>query len=264
MKKHDDIAVTNKRHWEKMVKEGCGFTRPWLELDANLIKRYVKGQLNPVPDPLLNMYPSSLLTGIAGKAVLCLAAGGGQQSVVFGLLRAQVTVVDLTEGQLKVDQKAATHYGYEIETIQGDMRDLPYAGDRSFDLVWGTGMSYVPDVNQVYSEVAKVLRTGGKYRVDFTNPATEFVDCADWDGKGYRITRPYAERIRKLKNGPIEFRHTLSSIFNELLATGLSLEQVQEAPYSQQHAQAPPGSWEHWRTYVPGFAIVARKRSRKT
>lgn len=124
-------------------------------------------------------------------------------------------------------------------------------------------MSYVPDVNQVYSEVAKVLRTGGKYRVDFTNPATEFVDCADWDGKGYRITRPYAERIRKLKNGPIEFRHTLSSIFNELLATGLSLEQVQEAPYSQQHAQAPPGSWEHWRTYVPGFAIVARKSIKK-
>jgi len=34
MKKHDDIAMTNKRHWEKMVKEGCGFTRPWLELDA--------------------------------------------------------------------------------------------------------------------------------------------------------------------------------------------------------------------------------------
>lgn len=86
MRKHDGIAVTNKRHWEKMVKEGCGFTRPWLELDANLIKKYVKGQSDSVPEPLLNMYPFSLLTGIAGKAVLCLAAGGGQQSVVFGLL----------------------------------------------------------------------------------------------------------------------------------------------------------------------------------
>lgn len=259
MKKHDDIAVTNKRHWEKMVKKGCGFTRPWLELDANLINLYVKGRLDPVPEPLLAMYPSSVLADIEGKAVLCLAAGGGQQSVIFGLLGAFVTVVDLSEGQLRADKQAATHYGYGVDTVQGDMRNLSCVGDRSFDLVWGTGMSYVPDVKQVYSEVAKVLKTGGKYRVDFTNPATEFVDCDDWDGKGYRITRPYADRIRRLENGPIEFRHAFSSIFNELLATGLSIEQVQEAPYYQLHVQAPPGSWQHWRTYVPRFAIVARK-----
>ena len=259
MKKHNDIAVTNKRHWEKMVKEGCGFTRPWLELDANLINQYVKGQLNPVPEPLLAIYPSSVLADIEGKDVLCLAGGGGQQPVVFSLLGAHVTVVDLAEGQLKGDRKAATHYGYEIDTIQGDMRDLSCVEDKSFDLVYGTGMSYVPDVTQVYSEVAGVLRTGGKYRVDFANPATEFVDCDDWDGEGYRITRPYAERIRRLKDGPIEFRHTLSSIFNGLLAVGLSIKHVQEAPYYHQHVQAPPGSWEHWLTYVTGFAIVARK-----
>jgi len=257
MTKHNDIAVINKRHWEKMVREGCGFTRPWLELDANLISRYVKGQLSPVPEPLLVMYPSSVLAGVEGKDVLCLGAGGGQQSVVFGLLGAHVTVVDLAEGQLKGDRKAATHYGYEIDTIQGDMRDLSCLGDKSFDLVYGTGMSYIPDVKQVYSEVADVLRTGGKYRVDFSNPATEFVDCDDWDGEGYRITRPYAERVRRLEDGPIEFRHTLSSIFNGLIALGLSIEHVQEAPYRD--VKAPPGSWEHWLTYVRGFAIVARK-----
>ena len=259
MTKHNDIIVTNKRHWEKMVKEGCGFTRPWLELDANLISQYVKGQLNPVPEPLLVMYPSSVLADVESKDVLCLAAGGGQQSVVFSLLGAHVTVVDLAEGQLKGDQKAATHYGYEIDTIQGDMRDLSCVGDKSFDLVYGTGMSYVPDVKQVYSEVAGVLRTGGRYRVNFTNPATEFVDCDDWDGEGYRITRLYTARIRRLEDGPIEFRHTLSSIFNGLLALGLSIKHVQEAPYYYQHVQAAPGSWEHWLTYVPGFAIVARK-----
>jgi hypothetical protein len=34
---------------------------------------------------------------------------------------------------------------------------------------------------------------------------------------------------------------------------------VQEAPYYQQHAQVAPGSWEHWQTYVKGFALVAKK-----
>lgn len=95
--------------------------------------------------------------------------------------------------------------------------------------------------------------------MDFANPATEFVDCDDWDGEGYRITKPYAERIRRLKDGPIEFRHTLSSIFNGFLAVGLSVKHVQEAPCYHQPVHAPPGSWEHWLTYVTGFAIVARK-----
>ena len=259
MEKRDDIAVINKRHWEKMVKEECGFTRPWLDLNTHLIDRYMKGKLNAVPKPLLSMYPTSVLAEVEGRDVLCLAAGGGQQSVVFSLLGAHVTVVDLSQGQLKADQRAATHYGYEIDIIQGDMRDLSCVGDRTFDIVWGTGMSYVRDVEQVYSEVAKVLRTGGKYRVDFMNPATEFVDCDDWDGKGYRITRPYTERIRRSEDGPIEFRHTLSSIFNGLLALDLFIEHVEEAPYHHQYAQGAPGSWEHWQTYVTRFAVVAKK-----
>ena len=162
MTEQNDIIATNKQHWEKMVREGCGFTRPWLELDANLISQYAKGQLDPVPEPLLVMYPATVLVDVENEDVLCLGAGGGQQSAVFGLLGARVTVVDLAEGQLKGDQKAATHYGYEIDTIQGDMRDLSCLGDKSFDLVYGTGMCYVPDVKQVYSEVARVLRTGGE------------------------------------------------------------------------------------------------------
>ena len=39
--------------------------------------------------------------------VLCLAAGGGQQSVAFALLGANVTVFDLSETQLEHDRLAA-------------------------------------------------------------------------------------------------------------------------------------------------------------
>lgn len=40
------------------------------------------------------IYPAGLLADIDGKDVLCLASGGGQQSAVFSLLGAKVTVVD--------------------------------------------------------------------------------------------------------------------------------------------------------------------------
>lgn len=259
MRKHDEIAVANEQFWEKMVEKGCGYTIPWLDLDAVIVRQYATGKLESVPDSLSEMYPANVLADVEGKDVLCLAAGGGQQSSVFGLLGARVTAVDLTEGQLVADRKAAEHYGYKITTLRGDMRDLSGLPTESFDLVYhGPSMGYIPDVRQVYSEVARVLRGGGLYRMDFQEPA---VFSVEWNGGSYCITRPYAEKAQRTEAGAIEFRHYLSDIFNGLLETGFSIEQVHERPhYRRPDPQAQRGSWSHQQTYVAGeFAIVARK-----
>ena len=207
------------------------------------------------------MYPTSVLANVEGKDVLCLASGGGQQSAVFSLLGARVTVVDLVEGQLEGDRKAAEHYGYEVVTVQTDMRDLSCLPDESFDLVYqAPSMGYVPDIRTMYSEVSRVLRMGGVYRVEATNPATQFVN-ESWDGKGYRITKPYAVREHRRDDGAIEYRHYLSEVFNGLVAVGLSIQHVCEAPcHLQNNPTADPGSWEHIQAHIPWlFAIVARK-----
>jgi len=136
---------------------------------------------------------------------------------VFSLLGARVTVLDLAEGQLEGDRRAAAHYGYSVRTVQGDMRDLSAFAEGSFHIVYGTGMAYVPDAREVYREVARALAPGGLYRVDFTNPAVEFMDASDWDGAGYRITRPYGQKQRRREDGAVEFRHSVGDIFNGLL-----------------------------------------------
>jgi SAM-dependent methyltransferase len=256
----DEIAIANARLWDKMVKDGCGYTIPWLDLDPHVLRRYSRGQLETVPDSLIEMYPPGLLAEVEDKDVLCLASGGGQQSAVFGLLGARVTVVDLVEGQLEGDRKAAEHYGYEVRTLKGDMRDLSSFHEASFDLVYqGNSMAYVPDVRRVYSEVARVLRAGGLYRVDFQQPA---VFSVVWNEEAYCITRPYAEKTHRREDGAIEFRHYLSDIFNGLLDTGFSIEGVHEEPHFRRpDPQAQPGRWTHQQAYVSGgFALVARKR----
>jgi SAM-dependent methyltransferase len=262
VKMQDEIGTANRHHWEKMVREKCGFTQPWPNLDLTLIQQYARGELTLAPEPLNWIYPANVLNKVAGKDALCLASGGGQQSAVFALLGARVTVVDFAEGQLDGDRQAAAHYGYQVTTIRADMRDLSGIGNKSFDLVYqASSMAYVPDVRQVYGEVGRLLRPNGIYRVEFTNPATEFVDHADWDGKGYRITRPYAERARRRADGVFEFRHYLSDIFNGLIAVGLAIQQVEESPdYRRQPVDMQPGSWEHCLTYAPGFAIVAKMK----
>jgi ubiquinone/menaquinone biosynthesis C-methylase UbiE len=262
----DETAATNEQWWEQMVSEGCGFTRPWLDLDRRRIVAYSQGTLS-VPgspdDPLSNMFPPGVLVGVEGKDVLCLASGGGQQSAVFGLLGARVTVVDLAEGQLEGDRQAAAHYGYDVRTIRADMRDLSCIADASFDLVYqAPSMAYVPDVREVYAGVARVLRAGGRYRVALTNPAAQFVDADSWDGQGYRITVPYAVRhVEGTGEGAAEFRHYLSDLFNGLIDAGFSIRHVQEAPYHLQHdPTACPGSWEHILAHIPWiFAVVSVK-----
>jgi SAM-dependent methyltransferase len=211
-----------------------------------------------------NMFPANILCKVDGVYVLCLVFCGGQQSAVFGLLGAQVTVVDFSEKQLEGDRKAAAHYGFEVTTIQADMRDLSSSADSSFDLVYqAPSMAYIPDVRGVYAEVSRVLRTGGYYRVAHTNPAIEFIEMDSWDGEGYRISVPYAvHQIEYGEEGSIQFRHYLADIFNGLLAEGLSIVEVQEAPnHLKPDMQADPGTWEHIQMYVPWiFAIVARKQ----
>ena len=55
--------------------------------------------------------------------MLCLACGGGHQSIAFALLDANVTVFDLSEDQLNRDREAATRFNVDVKIVQGDALD---------------------------------------------------------------------------------------------------------------------------------------------
>ena len=260
MMTQDEIAAVNQRHWEEEVRRKGGYTLPWLGLDVELINRYAKGELTSTAHPFHVMYPPESLLGVKGKDVLCLASGGGQQSAVFGLLGANVTMVDLSQGQLDGDKTAAKHYGYSIQTVQEDMRDLSCLSSDSFDLVHQMySMSWIPDVREVYEGVARLIRTDGVYYVGYWQPAVAMVG---WNGQDYTITKPYAERVDRGDRGEFDFRHSMDEIFNGLIESGFSILRVCEGPFSQhtEYLNADVGSWNHQMGYVAGdFLIMAKK-----
>lgn len=259
MEDPDKIIQANKEHWEKAVADGAGCTRPHLTLDTAAFQSYREGRTTRLPVPHCdNAVDAVVMKDVDGKDVLCLAAGGGQQSVAYSLLGARVTVFDLAEGQLEGDRTAAEHYGYEIVTVQGNMQDLSVLSDDSFDIVHGMGMAWVPHTAELYSEVSRVLRRGGLYRVEFTNPAVEFMDWSSWDETGYRISVPYEQRSDK-DGTATQFRHYMSEIFNGLLANGLAIEQVEDR-WIDKPDLSDPGSWSHWMAFIVGFEVVARKQ----
>ncbi|MYC78406.1 class I SAM-dependent methyltransferase [Candidatus Poribacteria bacterium] len=255
---NDEITIANRARWEAQVLKKNGFTVPWLDLDRDDILEYAENRLDPVPYHLYQIYPAYLLRDVAHKDVLCLAAGGGQQSAVFGLLDARVTVIDFTQGQLDGDITAAEHYGYQIETRRLNIRDLSAIEDASYDLIYqGPSMSWVPSVHEIYSGVSRIIRPGGRYRVDFGNPANHSLE---WDGEFYRVIEPYTSRVYRYSDGAFDFRHYLSDIFNGLLDNGFQIERVEERSWTQPDIEATPGSWTHEMAYNVSFAIVAKKR----
>ena len=63
--------------------------------------------------PLLTLDKKGWLPGrVEGMDVLCLAAGGGWQAMLYAAAGARVTVVDLSPGMLDLDRREAVKHGF--------------------------------------------------------------------------------------------------------------------------------------------------------
>lgn len=273
----DDAARINHQNWNKGGKfENHYGAQEVLHVNPEDFRAFLEGRVERLPEPFAVWAFPEILRHAAGKDVLCLANGGGQQSVAFSMLGCRVSVLDISELQLERDRMAAEHYGYDVVTVQGDMRDLSAFQDASFDLVYqNVSIVFVPDVRPVYREVARVLRPGGYYEVWHCNPATSAVELvnptAGWDGVGYRISESSRSRVvRRDSKGhetfadgePTgEYVHQLSDIFNRLVESGLSIQGVSEESDESAHFDEPlePGTELHKRSIVSlYFGVLAR------
>jgi SAM-dependent methyltransferase len=260
----DDVARHNRERWEELAKAGVIYSRPFLDLDREKARKVVDAQ--------------GVLGKIAGRRVLCLAGGGGQQSAAFALLGARVTVLDISPTQLERDREAAAHYGASVRTVEGDMRDLSAFADRSFDIVWHAhSLAFVPDARRVLAEVSRVLRRRGIYRLSYTNPyvhgagdrwnGQDFVLRGAWvdggevsyDDDRWDVWKPDGSAVKV--RGPREFRHTLATVVNELAGHGLVVLGLWDSGEGQGEGATPrPGSWEHFVSIVPPYlTLIARK-----
>ena len=249
----DDVAEFNQERWAALVRANALFTRPWLDLD----ERSARLLLDPE-----GWLPES----VVGTRVLCLAGGGGRQSVAFALLGADVTVLDLSEGQLGRDREAAAQYGVSIRTIAGDMRDLSPLAPASFDLVWQPySLNFVPDAAEVFRQVARVIRPGGLYHVMTANPFVAGIATSDWTGEGYLLRHRYIDgapvryedeewvydrtTVDEPIPGPREYRHSLATIVTSLVGAGFVIQRVSETRATAEDPES--GTWEHLKSIAP-------------
>ena len=255
----DEIARYNKGRWEELAEANIEYSRPFLDLNPEKAREVID--------------PEGILTDVSGLDVLCLASGGGQQSAAFGLLGANVAVFDLSETQLERDREAAEHYSLDIQTVQGDMRDLSHFRDDSFDIVWnGHSLGFIPNALEVFSEVARVVRPRGRSRLTYHNPFVQGMDEESWDGESYRLCgdTKYADSEvvwddpywtfegkdggQQSILGPRMFRHKLSTVINGLIGLGFVILGFWET--TSDESEPEPGSWEHFKSVAAPYITL--------
>ena len=115
-----------------------------------------------------------------GDRVLDLGSGAGTDSLVAAQMvghEGRVTGIDMTPEMLAKARAAANEMGANnVEFVEGEVERLPFA-DASFDVVISNGViDLIPDKEAVFSEIARVLRPGGRLQIaDVTiqNPVSE-------------------------------------------------------------------------------------------
>lgn len=226
-----NVRDHNRLAWDRMAAGGSRWSQPVSPEDVAAARagepRIFLTPTRPVP--------LDWLGALAGRHVLCLAGGGGQQGPLLAAAGAIVTVVDLSPQQLARDRAVAAREGLALTLVEGDMADLSAFPDGSFDLiVHPVANLYVPDIYPVWAEAHRVLRPGGELLAGFMNP---FVYIFDQDALAEgrleaRHQLPYSEltsisaeeRQRLVDEGDaLQFSHSLEEQIAGQIAAGFQL-----------------------------------------
>jgi SAM-dependent methyltransferase len=228
-----DILSYNREAWTKEVAEGNKWTLP---VDPGVVAAARRGDWSLLLTPTKPV-PGDWFGPVAGKRVLCLASGGGQQGPILAAAGAKVTVFDNCPAQLDRDREVAAREGLDIQIEQGDMRDLGRFADASFDLIFHPVSNiFVDDVKPVWKECFRVLAQDGVLLAGFVNPLLYIFDLEAYDDRGaveVRYKIPYSDldqlprevlAKRLAAKDALEWGHSLSDLLGGQIDSGFSIE----------------------------------------
>jgi SAM-dependent methyltransferase len=206
-----------------------------------------------------------VLGDVAGCTTLEIGSGAGQCT---RWLRSQGAVgygLDVSERQLQHSRRLDDSTGVPVPSVCATASRLPFAAD-SFDLVFSSfgALQFVADGSLLLSEVARVLRPGGRFAFSVTHPVRWSMPD-DAGEAGLAVTSSYWDRtpyVEELEDGTaqyVEHHRTLGDWVALLAAEEFVLTALHE-PQWPEGLDRVWGGWGPLRgKLVPGTAIfVAR------
>ncbi len=182
--------------------------------------------LDPEGAGLVDPVLTELVGDVAGREVLSLACGQGQDARLLAQLGATVTGVDLSEEMLRHAQRHEARERRGIAYVRGNAQELAAFADRSFDgVVCHMALMDIPDLAAATASVARVLRPSGWFVFSIVHPC--------YDGHVAIVTDYLLDhRYRKLVPPdwlPAHAYHRpLGTYVGELAGAGFRLERLVE------------------------------------
>lgn len=182
--------------------------------------------LDPAGEGLVDPLLTELIGEVAGREVLSLACGQGQDARLLARLGAMVTGIDISEEMLAHARRHEATDPRGISYVQGDVQDLATFGNASFDgVVCHMALMDVPGLAATIRSVARVLKDGGWFVFSIVHPCY---------GSHVEILDDYLLDHRYRKVVPVDwlpshaYHRPLGFYVNELTKAGLRIERVVE------------------------------------
>lgn len=229
-----NVQEYNSAAWDKESAGDNIWTRPFA---PEVIAAARKGKWDVVLTPVRAVPRDWFGEGVAGKDLLGLASGGGQQMPIFAAAGARVTSFDNSAAQLAHDELVAKREGLDIRLEKGDAADLSRFADNSFDIIFHPCSNcFMPELAPIWEGCHRILRPGGLLLAGFANPALFIFDRGPLDDEKRLVVRhsiPYSdagsleehELAEMIEKGePLEYSHTLTGQIGGQIAAGFIID----------------------------------------
>jgi ubiquinone/menaquinone biosynthesis C-methylase UbiE len=205
---------------------------------------------------------AGVLGALAGRDVLEVGSGAGQCSRWVRSQGGRAIGLDLSMRQLQHSRRLDEATGVAVPSVLGTATALPFP-DASFHVVFSSfgALQFVADIDIAVSEVARVLRPGGRFAFSITHP-TRWSFPDDPGEGGLTATQSYWDRTPYVEVDDesgrvayVEHHRTLGDWVGLLSGARFALTDLLEPEWPDGHDRVW-GGWSVLRgRFTPGSAI---------
>lgn len=200
-----------------------------------------------------------LIGNVEGKRVLDLGSWAGHTAIALATKGAHVISVDPSAEHLEDVRSACDTREAKVELHQSDLAELAFVRADTIDVVVSVyALASVADLDRVFRQVHRVLRTGGPFIFSLPHPTYSIIDPGD-DPR--RIARRYFDRTtpdgQGATTGDGRIHRTISEIFAGLMRANFRIDALLEPePDPSRHDEA----WTETMSWIPPTLVVRARK----
>jgi SAM-dependent methyltransferase len=195
----------------------------------------------------------------AGKRIVVLGTGAGAAAVTLAKAGARVIAVDGSDTQLAHTRRLAEREEVKVELHHGDVADLAFLRADTVDAVLSVYvLGAVADIDRVFRQVHRILRTGGPFVVSIPHPYFRTIDPG---GDPPTVTRSYFDRApipwRTADESGNDAPHSISELITGLLRANFRIDTLLEPAPT---AGARSRYWTPAMAWLPATLILRARK----